>query len=104
MSERQDPAGGMTAAQARRVEYAIIGLCIAALAMIFQPWSLTLFGIGAGLVVFGGLAFNLVPLCRPGVKASSLVKAGAVVLAILLVVAALAIGIARLYGVYLQAQ
>jgi len=104
MSERQDPAGGMTAAQVRRVEYAIIGLCIAALAMIFQPWSLTLFGIGAGLVVLGGLAFNLVPLCRPGVKASSLVKAEAVVLAILLVVAALAIGIARLYGVYLQAQ
>jgi len=104
MSEQPHPEGGMTAAQAKRVEFAIIGLCIAALAMIFQPWSLTLFGVGAGLVVLGGLAFNLVPLCREGVKASSLVKAAGVVLAILLVVAAIAMGAAKLYGVYLQAQ
>ena len=95
---------GMTAAQARRVEYGIIGLCIAALVMIFQPFSLTLFGIGAALVVVGGLAFNLVPLCRPGVPAAGLLKAAGIVLLILLVVAGIAIAAAYLYGVYLQSQ
>ncbi|MGH6960283.1 MAG: hypothetical protein ACREE7_07365, partial [Dongiaceae bacterium] len=55
-------ATGMTAAQARRIEYAIIGLCVAALVFVFQPFSQTLFSVGAGLVVLGGLAFNLVPL------------------------------------------
>ncbi|MDJ0934353.1 MAG: hypothetical protein QNJ06_02820 [Kiloniellales bacterium] len=99
-----DEKPGLTARQARRVEFGIIGLCIAALVMIFQPFSLTLFGIGAALVVLGGLAFNLVPLCRPGVRASSLVKAGGIVLLILLVIAGIAISAAHLYGVYLQSQ
>ena len=56
---------GMTRRQARTVEYSIIGLCIVAMVMIFQPFSLTLFSVGAGLVVLAGLAFNLVPFCRP---------------------------------------
>ncbi len=99
-----DEKPGLTSRQARRVEFGIIGLCIAALVMIFQPFSLTLFGIGAALVVLGGLAFNLVPLCRPGVRASSLVKAGGIVLLILLVIAGIAISAAHLYGVYLQSQ
>ncbi len=100
----ESAAGGMTAAQARRIELSIIGLCIAALVCVFQPFSQTLFTIGAGLVVLAGLAFNLVPLCRPGVPLRSLVKAGIVVLALLLIVAALSIGAALLYGVYLEAQ
>ena len=103
MSDLQDKPG-MTAVQARRVEYGIIGLCIAALVMIFQPFSLTLFGIGAALVVVGGLAFNLVPLCRPGVPAARLFRAGGIVLLILLVVAGIAIAAAYLYGIYLQNQ
>jgi hypothetical protein len=45
-----------------------------------------------------------VPLCRPGVPAKTLIKAGLVVLILLLVVAALAIGSAYLYGFYLKAQ
>jgi len=52
----------------------------------------------------GGLAFNLVPLCRPGVPAKALVKAGLIIMVLLLVVAALAIGSAYLYGLYLRAQ
>ncbi len=99
-----DEKPGLTAQQARRVEFGIIGLCIAALVMIFQPFSLTLFGVGAALVVLGGLAFNLVPLCRPGVRVASLVKAGGIVLLILLIVAGIAITAAHLYGVYLQSQ
>jgi hypothetical protein len=95
---------GMSVAEARRAEFAIIGLCILALVLIFQPFSLLLYGIGAGLVVLGGLAFNLVPLCRPGVPRASLIRAGVVVLALLLVVVALAIGSAWLYGLYLTAS
>ncbi len=95
---------GMTPRQARAVERSIIGLCILALALIFQPFSLPLYGIGAGLVVLGGLAFNLVPLCRTGVPRKTLINAGAVVLALLLAVAALAIGSAYLYGEYLKSQ
>lgn len=94
----------MSARQALAVEWSIIGLCLGALILIFQPFSLTLYGVGAGLAVLGGLAFNLVPLCRPGVRVGSVVRAGVIVLLILLVVAALAIGSAYLYGVYLGSQ
>ncbi len=92
---------GMTARQARRVEYFIIGLCLIALVMIFQPYSMTLFSVGAGLVVVGGLAFNLVPFCRPGVPVSALRKAGLIVLVIFGVAVGLAIGSAKLYAIYL---
>lgn len=92
---------GMTAHQARRAEYSIIGLCLVALVMIFQPFSAALFSLGAGLVVLGGLAFNLVPFCRPGVPVVSLAKAALTVLAVLAVVVVLAIGSAYLYAIYL---
>jgi hypothetical protein len=98
------PGDLLTAQQARTVEWCIIGLCILALVLIFQPFWLSLYSIGAGLVVLGGLAFNLVPLCRPGVPRRSLINAGVVVLVLLVVVAAVAIGSAYLYGVYLRSQ
>jgi hypothetical protein len=95
-------AEGMSAATARSIEHAIIGLCVAALVMIFQPFSLILYGIGAGLVVLGGLAFNLIPHCRPGVPLRWLVTVALIVLAILLVVFALAVGTTYLYAWYLE--
>ena len=95
---------GLTARQANTVEWSIIGLCILALILIFQPFWLPLYSIGAGLVVLGGLAFNLVPLCRPGVPRRSLINAALIVLVLLVVVAGLAIGSAYLYGVYLRSQ
>lgn len=102
MSAPQDRrAKGLTAGQARTVELAIIALCLAALIMIFQPFSLTLFSVGAGLVVLGGLAFNLIPLCRPGVAPSSLVRVALVIAVILAVVIALGFGTAQLYVWYL---
>ena len=105
MNERDTTQrAGMTARQAWIVEWSIIGLCILALVLVFQPFWLPLYSVGAGLVVFAGLAFNLVPLCRPGVPAKTLLKAGLVVLVLLLVVAALAIGSAYLYGIYLKSQ
>lgn len=92
---------GMSAATARRIERSIIALCLISLVFIFQPFSKLLYGIGAGLVVLGGLAFNLVPLCRPGKPLGGLVRAGVIVVVVFLTVAALAIGSAHLYGVYL---
>jgi hypothetical protein len=95
-------AGGMSAATARTIEHTIIVLCLAALVMIFQPFSLTLYGIGAGLVVLGALAFNLIPHCRPGVPVGWLVKVALIILIILLVALALAIATTYLYVWYLE--
>jgi hypothetical protein len=102
MNQRAQP-NGMSAATARTIEYAIIGLCVLSLIMIFQPFSLTLYGIGAGLVVLGGLAFNLIPHCRPGVPLRWLVTVALIVLALLVVVFILAVGTSYLYAWYLEA-
>ncbi len=92
----------MTASQARLIEYAIIGLCILALFMIFQPFAMMFYSIGAGLVVLGGLAFNLIPFCREGVPMARLGKVALIVLAILAVAIALGIGTGYLYVWYLS--
>jgi hypothetical protein len=94
---------GMSGATARTIEYAIIALCLVSLIMIFQPFSLTLYGIGAGLVVLGGLLFNLIPHCRPGVPLRWLVTVTLIVLALLIVVFVLAVGTSYLYAWYLEA-
>ena len=94
----------MSAATARTIEYAIIALCVLSLVMIFQPFSLTLYGIGAGLVVLGGLAFNLIPHCRPGVPLRWLLTVALIVLALLVVVFVLAVGTSYLYAWYLAAS
>ena len=91
MSERIE-GEGMNAATARSIEYAIIALCVISLVLIFQPFSLTLYGVGAGLVVLGGLAFNLIPHCRPGVPLRWLVTVVLIVLALLILVFLLAVG------------
>ncbi len=92
---------GMSRQRARTIEFSIIGLCILALIFVFQPLSITLYGIGAVSVIIGGLAFNLVPLCRPGMPLRGLVKAGLIVLTILVVVILLALGATELYKIYL---
>jgi hypothetical protein len=94
----------MTASQARMIEYGIIGLCVLALLMIFQPFALPLFSIGAGLVVLGGLAFNLIPFCREGVPLNKLMKVALIVLIILGLAVLLGIGTAYLYAWYLESM
>jgi hypothetical protein len=103
MTERTD-GQGMSAATARTIEYAIIALCVISLVMIFQPFSLILYGIGAALVVLGGLAFNLIPHCRPGVPLRWLLTVALIVLAIVVAVFLLAIGTSYLYAWYLEAS
>jgi hypothetical protein len=98
MSDPRSESAGMSVKTATNVEYAIIGLGALALLLIFQPFSLTLFGIGCALVVFAGLINNLLPLCEPGVPVSSLVKAGLVVAAIFVIVLVIALTSAYLYG------
>ena len=104
MQEAAPAARGMSAATAKRIETTIIGLCAAALIFVFQPFSKPLSAVGMGLVVLGGLAFNLVPLCEPGRPLWHIVRAALVVALIFLVVLAIALASAHLYGVYLEAQ
>lgn len=96
--------GSMSARAAGRVEAAIISLCLVSLVLIFQPFSKLASGVGMGLVVLGGLAFNLVPLCEPGRPARDLVRGAIVVTVVFAVVLGVALLSAYLYGVYLQAQ
>jgi hypothetical protein len=103
MSARSE-GEGMSAVTARTIEYAIIALCLVALIMIFQPFSLTLYGIGAGLVVLGGLLFNLIPHCRAGVPLRWLGTVILIVIALLVVVFVLAVGTSYLYAWYLEAS
>ena len=76
MSGSDEGNGGMTPAAARKVEYAIIGLGVLALLMIFQPFDITLFAVGCVLVVLAALVNNLLPLAQPGVPARSVVTGG----------------------------
>ncbi|MBL8908323.1 MAG: hypothetical protein JNM20_16745 [Rhizobiales bacterium] len=96
------PASGMKPGTARALEYTVIGIGVCALILIFQPFSLTLFGIGCGLVVLAGLANNLLPFSQPGVPVSTVVRVAITVAVLFLVVTSLSIGAAFLYGVYLQ--
>lgn len=104
MSTTRITSGGMSAATAGRVEAAIILLCAASLLFIFQPFSKLLSGVGMGLVVLGGLLFNLVPLCEPGRPARDLWKATGVIALVFAAILALALTSAWLYGLWLQAQ
>ena len=94
------PPTGMNARAALRLEYAIIGLGVFALALIFQPFSLTLFGAGCALVVGAGLVNNLLPLCQTGVPLRSVGVAALIVADIFCVMLLVAIPAAHLYGAY----
>ena len=104
MSEERSAASkggaGMSASAAQRLEWAVIGLGFLALALIFQPFSLTLFGIGCALVVLAGLVNNLLPLCQPGTAYRSLVSAALIVALAFCVVMLVSIAAAHLYGVF----
>ncbi len=89
---------GMSANAALRLEFAVIGLGILALFMIFQPFSLTVFSIGCGLVVLAALANNLLPLAEPGTPARTIVFAATIVALIFCTALIVAIVAAYLYG------
>ena len=94
---------GMTVKQAKTVELIIVGVSLLSLVLLFQPFSLELYSVGAGLVVLAGLAFNLVPLCTPGRTFGSLAKGALVIAIIFVVVTLIALGSAMLYSLYLTA-
>ncbi len=95
---------GMTVKQAKMVEYTIIIVSVLSLILLFQPFSLELYSVGAGLVVLAGFAFNLVPLCTPGRSFRSLLKGALVIAIIFVVVTMLALGSALLYSWYLSVR
>jgi hypothetical protein len=95
-----DSNGKLTPTAARRLEFAIIGLGILALLLIFQPFSMSLFTIGCILVVLAGLINNLLPLAQPGVPNRSVVKVAIIVALIFCLALLIAIFAAYLYGVF----
>lgn len=95
---RLEPEKGMTPKSALRLEYAIIGLGLFALILIFQPFSITLFSIGCMLVVLAGLVNNILPLAQPGVKVRSVITISMVVAMIFCIVLLVSIWAAYLYG------
>ncbi len=90
---------GMTPAGALRLEYAVIGLGIFALVLIFQPFSITLFAIGSALVVIAGLVNNVLPMARPGVPARKVLWVAIIVAMVFCIVLLIAIAAAHVYGV-----
>jgi hypothetical protein len=96
----RSPATGMSPRAALRLEYGIIGLGVFALGLIFQPFSLPLFGVGCGLVVLAGLINNLLPLCQPGVQMRSIAIAALIVADIFCGMLLVSIAAAHLYGVF----
>jgi hypothetical protein len=90
----------MTPAAALKLEYAIIGLGVLALLMIFQPFDITIFALGCLLVVVAALANNLLPLAQPGVPKRSVVKAAMIIAMIFCIVLLVAIFAAYLYGAF----
>ena len=95
-----DSAGGLTRAGALRLEAFIIGLGVLALVLIFQPFSITLFAVGSGLVVVAGLVNNLLPLAQTGVKVRSIVIAALVVAMIFSFALLISMTAAHLYGLF----
>jgi len=89
----------LTPKGAYRLEVFIIGLGILALLLIFQPFSIILFAIGAGLVVLAGLVNNLLPLALPGVPLRTVIIVALIVAMIFGVVLLISIASAHLYGV-----
>ncbi len=90
---------GMSREGALRLEYAIIGLGIFALALIFQPFSIRLFAVGSVLVVIAGLVNNLLPMARPGVPVRKVLTVAMIVAMVFCIVLLVAISAAHLYGV-----
>jgi len=94
------PARGLSRGGALRLEAFIIGLGILALLLIFQPFSITLFAIGSGLVVLAGLVNNLLPLAQPGVRVKTIITVALVVAMIFCCVLLISITAAHLYGAF----
>ncbi len=90
---------GMTRETALRLEYAIIGLGLFALVLIFQPFSVTLFAVGSVIVVIAGLVNNILPMAQPGVPVRSVVTVAMVVAMIFCIVLLISIAAAHFYGV-----
>lgn len=92
--------GRLNRITARRLEFSIIGLGIMALVLIFQPFSISLFSIGAMIVVLAGLVNNLLPMAQPGVQTKSVITVAMVVAMVFCIVLLVSITAAYLYGAF----
>lgn len=92
--------GNLSVKGALRFEYTIIALGIVALVMIFQPFSLTLFTLGAMLVLVAGLLNNLLPMAQPGVAKRTVVTTAMVVAMIFCITLIVSMFVAYLFGIF----
>lgn len=88
----------MSAAQALRIEFTIIGIGVLALVMIFQPFALPIFSAGCGLVVLAALANNMLPFAQAGKPLRGVIFSGVIVAFTFCVVLLVSIAAADLYG------
>jgi len=82
----------MTPRTAAIVTWSVVGVCLLALLMIFQPFAIDLFSAGCIMVVVGGLIFNVIPFANTQNPLSRIFRVAAIVLAILVAAVAIAIG------------
>jgi hypothetical protein len=101
MNGRETPRSGLSGRQARTLEYTIVAASILALVLIFQPFSLQLFTLGAAAIIIVGLLFNLVPFCQPGKSVGALVRVALIIVVIFIIVTALSLASAELYAAYI---
>ena len=98
MSTDQDQAGrrNMSQRTARIVTWSIVGFCLLALVLIFQPFAIELFSAGCIMVVIGGLIFNVIPFANTQNPLWRIWRVTAIVIAILLAAVGIAIGFVEL--------
>ena len=82
----------------------ILTLSITSLAMVFQPFSLTVFAVGCGLAFVSALVFNLMPVLTSGTHFRRVGKAALIILTVFVVMFTVAILAAYGYVLYLQAK
>ena len=82
----------------------ILTVSIASLAMVFQPFSLTVFAFGCGLAFFSALVFNLMPYLEAGTQVRQVGKTALIIVIVFGVMFVLAILATYGYVLYLQAK
>ncbi len=82
----------------------VLTISVAALVMVFQPFSIIVFAIGCVLAFASALVFNLMPILQEGVRWALVGRAALIILAVFAVIFALAVAATYGYVLYLQAQ
>jgi len=86
----------MSPRTAKTMTWGIVGFCLLALLLIFQPFAIELFSVGCVMVVVGGLIFNVIPFATPQHSIAQIGRVAVIVAIVLMVAVAIAIGCVEL--------